>query len=405
LATTLHPQKTMAEITPSDLLRNAFLDLSENDIRALSEKASFRTWPAGDYVCREGETGTTLFILGKGEVDIIVHAEDDEDILVDTIGENSYFGEMAFLGETTRMATVRTRTPCILLEIDQADFMAVARTNPTLLRTLLRQIIGHLRRNDQAVIKELNIKNNALRKAYADLAEQENLRTQFIATLSHELRTPLTSIKGFLGLVNQGAIQGDSLKVALESITRNVDTMVGLTNDLLILYEMHPAAPEYAYFNVADVLIEALNVAKEVLNGQAPAVKVDIAPGIPEIYADKRALTLAVRALIENALKFNPEGAPVTIHATSCGESELAISVEDQGVGIPAEEFERVFEPFVRVETEGSTHLFPGLGVGLTIARFVIVRHGGRITVDSQLGVGSTFTIILPLIASAINLE
>jgi signal transduction histidine kinase len=393
----------MSNLNSVDLLRNAFLDVSENDIHALAEHASFRSIPAGDYVCRQGETGTTLFVLGEGEVDIIVHAEDDQEILVDTIGDNTYFGEMALLGETTRMATVRTRTPCTMLEIDQSDFIAVARTNPNLLRTLLRQIIGHLRRNDQAVIKELNIKNAALGKAYADLAEQENLRTQFIATLSHELRTPLTSIKGFLGLINQGAIAGESLNVALDSITRNVETMVGLTNDLLILYEMHPAAPENTYFNVADALIEALNAAKDVLNGDTPAVRLDIAPDIPEIYADKRAIILAVRALIDNAFKYNPEDSPINIQATTAGEAEIAISVKDQGVGIPTEELERVFEPFVRVETEGGTHLFPGLGVGLTIARFVIRRHGGRISVESRIGEGSTFTIILPRVAAGVE--
>lgn len=388
----------MDDINPSELLGNAFLDVSANDIRALAERANLRTVPAGEFICQEGDTGSTLFVLGGGEVDIIVHAEDHQDILVDTLRDLTYFGEMALLGETTRMATVRARTPCTLLEIDQADFIAVARSNPNLLRTLLRQIIGHLRRNDQAVIKELNVKNAALEKAYADLAEQEKLRTQFIATLSHELRTPLTSIKGFLGLINQGAIDGESLEVALDSITRNVETMVGLTNDLLILYEMHPAAPEYSYFPVADVLIESLNAARDVLNGEAPAVRLDIAPDIPDIYADKRALVLAVRALIENAFKFNPDDAPVSIRASAVDKSQIAIAVTDEGVGIPAEELERVFEPFVRVESEGSSHLFPGLGVGLTIARFVVNRHHGRIYVDSQLGKGSTFSIILPQI-------
>ncbi len=386
----------MSKLTSFELLRNTFLDLSENDIRALDRTGSFQTYPAGTYICREGEPGTTLFVLGDGQAEILVHAADDQEILVDVIGENTYFGEMAFLGETTRMASIRTRTACQVFEIDQSDFMSIARANPNLLRTLLRQIIGHLRKNDQAVINELNVKNAALQKSYADLEEQEQMRTGFIATLSHELRTPLTSVKGFLSLINQGAIQGDSLQVALDSITRNVEKMVGLTNDLLILYEMHPAAPEYTQVNVADVLIDALHVAKEILNGQAPAVKMDIAPDLPTVHADKRTLTLAVRAIVENAFKFNPERKPVTVQAFCVGDSELAISVEDKGIGIPAEAQDQVFEPFMRLETEGASHLFPGLGVGLTIASFVVKRHNGRIDVNSEPGVGSTFTIYLP---------
>ena len=228
------------DVATLNLLQTAFPDLSRNNIESLSEAAVYETYPAFTNICQEGEEGTTLYILDQGEVDIIVHADDNQEILVDSIGPGTYFGEMAFLGETTRMATIRTRMPCRLLSIEEEDFMAIAQANPSLLRTLLRQIIGHIRRTDRAVIHELNVKNAALRKTYAELEEQEELRTQFIATLSHELRTPLTSIKGYLGLINNGAMKGDSLQVALDSITRNVNKMVGHTNDLLILYEMHP---------------------------------------------------------------------------------------------------------------------------------------------------------------------
>jgi signal transduction histidine kinase len=379
-----------------ELLQKAFPDLSKNNIDTLSQAARVRVYPAGVDICREGEPGTTLFIIEEGEVGILVHADDNHEILVDVIGPGSYFGEMAFLGETTRMATIRARTACRLLEIDHTDFMHIAQANPSLLRTLLRQIIGHLRRNDRAVINELNIKNAALQKAYADLAEQEQLRTRFIATLSHELRTPLTSIKGFLSLINQGAIKGDSLNVAMGSVTRNVEKMTALIHDLLILYEMHPATSEKAYVNLADVLIAALNAAKESMNGATTGVLLDIAPDIPEMYVDKQSLVLAVRALLENAIKFDPNKAPISIKAYGMNGSEVAVAITDQGIGIPAEAQARIFEPFVRLETEGSNYLFPGLGVGLTIARFVVERHNGRIEVASHPKSGSTFTILLP---------
>lgn len=387
---------SLPEIDHQTLLQNTFPDLGEDDIDALLQASKPQYYPAGVDICQEGEIGDSMFILGKGEVDVIVHANNQEEIHIDIVGANNYFGEMALLGETTRTATIRTRTPCETLQISHTDFLPIAHSNPKLLRSLLRQIIGHLRTNDQAVIRELNIKNASIEKAYADLAEQEELRTQFIATLSHELRTPLTSIKGYLGLVNQGAMQGESLNVALGSITRNVNTMVGLTNDLLILYEMRPAAPEFAYVNLPDILIESLNAARETLNGQSAAVTLDIAPDIVNVYADKRSLILALRALIENAFKFNPDKTPIHIHAYCPTEDQVAISVEDQGVGIPQESLGRIFESFVRLETEGSQQLFPGLGVGLTIAKYVVERHNGRIGVESTPEQGSTFTIYIP---------
>ena len=293
------------------------------------------------------------------------------------------------------VATVRTRTECQLYEIDQDNFMSIARTNPTLLSTLLRQIIGHIRRTDRAVINELNQKNEELKNAFADIEEQEQLRTKFIVTLSHELRTPLTSIRGYLGLVNQGAMQGASLQVALDSITRNVEIMVGHTNDLLFLYEMHPKAPEYEYLNLPDILIEALNGARETMQDEATAVNLDISSDISTVYADQQGLVLSIRAMIENAFKYSTDHQPIILSAYLKGE-EVCIAVKDQGIGIAEEHFDKLFEPFYRVEKEGGTQLFPGLGIGLTIAKFMIDRHHGTIKVESELGEGSTFTICLP---------
>lgn len=380
-----------------NLLQTAFPDLSRNNIESLSQAAVYGDYPAHTDICREGEEGTTLFILDKGEVDIIVHASDNQEILVDTIGPGTYFGEMAFLGETTRMATIRTRVPCRLLSIEEEDFMAIAHTNPSLLRTLLRQIIGHIRRTDRAVINELNVKNAALRKTYTELEEQEELRTKFIATLSHELRTPLTSIKGYLSLISGGAMKGDSLQVALDSITRNVNKMVGHTNDLLILYEMHPKQPTFEYLAVADVLIEALNVARSTLGDHSTPVTIEIHPDVPKVYGDRRGLTLALRALLENAFKYSPAEASVAVDVSCLPHNEVVIAISDQGIGIAPADQARLFEPFFRLEKEESaTTLYPGLGIGLTIAKFVLDRHDGRIKIKSTPGLGSTFSLHLP---------
>jgi signal transduction histidine kinase len=378
------------------LLQTTFPDLSRVNLETLAQAAQARSFATGYDICHEGDSGTSLYIMEEGEVAIIVHADEGHEILVDTLGSAQYFGEMAFLGETSRMATIRTLTNCRLLEIHRDDFMAIAQTNPSLLRTLLRQIIGHIQRTDRAVINELNVKNAALQAAYADLEAQEKLRSQVIVTLSHELRTPLTSIRGYLGLINQGAMTGESLQAAQASVTRNVEKMIGHTNNLLLLYEMQPHAATLEYINVPDVLVEALNTAQETMEAEAFVVKMDIAIDLPDIQADRRGLVLAVRALIENAFKFSPAATPISIHAYRIGESEVAISVKDQGNGIPEAELNRIFEPFYRLEKEGQSYLFPGLGVGLTISKFVVDRHNGRILVASEPGKGSAFTIILP---------
>ncbi|MCP5096277.1 MAG: cyclic nucleotide-binding domain-containing protein [Chloroflexi bacterium] len=380
-----------------ELLQRVFPELHDDDIYALNSAAVPCTFPAGVDICHEGELGDTLYIIGKGETDILVHAADDQEIVVDRIGANAYFGEMALLAKTTRSATIRTHTDCQMLEISHHAFLSIANANPDLLRRLLRQIIGHLRRNDRAVIQELNIKHAALQEAYADLAEQEQLRTQFITTLSHELRTPLTSVQGYLELINRGALQNNTLNVAMGSITRNVETMVTLTNQMMLLYELFPAVPEYAMVNVPDMVIEALKAARALDRDEGTAVQLKFGAAIQSVYADKRALLLATRAILENAFKYNPNSASITVTISQLNEKEVAIKVTDEGIGIPQWAQERIFEPFYRIEREGGSNLFPGIGVGLTIAHMVISRHNGRIEVNSTPNQGSTFTIVLPV--------
>lgn len=389
--------KQPKDFNPGLLLRQAFPQLNTSEIHALSEMSTYHIYKPGTDLCVEGEVGTSLHILAQGKADVIVNTGDGPGVYVDTIEPNAYFGEMSLFGESTRMATIRTQTTCHTLEIEHNHFMHVTQNNPDLLRMLLRQIISHVRSNDRAIIRELNEKNAALQQAYADLAEQEELRAQFIATLSHELRTPLTTIQGFLGLVNQGAIKGNSLPVALRSITRNVDKTVGLLNNLLILYELHPGAMTYENLNLTDVLVTALKEIRETGTVDLTAVDLDIAMHLPVIYADEHTLVLAMRALLENAYKFTPQQPKIHVHVYQASDNEVAVAVKDQGIGISQEELDNIFEPFYRLETEGTTHLFPGLGVGLTIARFIVERHNGRIEVTSTVNEGSTFTVYLPI--------
>jgi signal transduction histidine kinase len=383
----------------TQLLHTAFPDLSANNVEMLAQVVRVHDLPANHNICREGDTGASLFILDEGLVDIWVNTDLQQELFVEQLTPGRYFGEMALLGHTTRMATIRTQQPSRVLEIDEADFIAVAQTNPSLLRSLLRQIIGHLRRTDRAVINELHEKNKQLSAAFSDLERQEELRSQVIVTLSHELRTPLTSINGYLGLINQGAFSGNSLQTALASITRNVEKLIGHTNDLLLLYEMHPKAAEFEYANVADMMIEALNAAREAMQAQTTGVSVDIAPDLPELFADRHALVLALRTLIENAFKYSPNREPIALLAYR-EQNEVALAVRDKGIGIPQEAQMSIFDAFYRLEKEGATHLFPGLGVGLTIAKFMVQRNNGRITVESAPGTGSTFTIHIPVQAN-----
>lgn len=386
------------------LLRATFPEFKDKDIAALLTAVNPVSFPLGFDICQQGQEGDCLYIIQEGSTDIIVHVGNGEDIIVDSIGPGTYFGEMALLGETTRSATIRTTSPCRMLQISHADFERTIISNPGLLRRMLRRIIGHLRRNDRAVIKELNHKNSELIKAYEELAEQEQLRSQFISTLTHELRTPLTVIRSYLDLVEKGAMNEQALPLAMDAVSRNVEHLVGLTNEMFLLYEMNPVKLTPTRIDVPDLLIEAMRVTRESVGDRETAVYLNIDPDVPSLVADRRTIVLALRAIMGNAFKYDPHNEPIRMDAR-CVNGYIAISIADQGIGIPADEQGRIFEPFYRLEQEGAQHLFPGIGVGLTIANIVVGRHNGRIEVDSEVGRGSTFTIYLPIKKEPPNLH
>lgn len=387
----------MIEVMPNSkvLLKTAFPGLTTADIDLLDQAARPCSFEEGTDICQEGEEGDCLYLIGQGRVDIIVHAGNGQEIFVDTIGEGAYFGEMALLGQTTRSATIRAHTDCYMLEISHDKFEAVVISNPGLLRRLLHRIIGHLRRNDRAVIQELNATNAELVKAYEELAEQEALRSKFIATLTHEIRTPLTKMRGYLDLMNKGAVNEQMLPVAMGNISRNVEHMVGLTNDMFLLYEMNPTKLTYSQIDLGELLIEALQITRQNMSDITTPVHFNISPDVTTLRADHKTLLLAIRAILGNAFKYDPTNSPVNIDVSG-NEAEVCIAIQDKGIGIPLHEQSRIFDPFYRIEEEGGAHLFPGIGVGLTIAQFVVKRHKGRIQIQSQPDQGSTFTIILP---------
>jgi signal transduction histidine kinase len=388
------------QLSRIDLLHNIFPELSPTELQELDAAAEEQQYEPGALLCQEGEIGRRLFIISEGEAEIFVNSDDRQMILVKNVGPTEYFGEMALVNDAPRAATVRAITTCKTLEIDREAFVATIDQNPALLRAIVRQISNHLQNNDRIIIRELRKKNRALNVAYNNLSSQEKLRTDFIATLSHELRTPLTSAQGFLHLINRGAMQGSAQRSALETVTRNVEKMVDLINNLLVLYEMHLSSPEYSNIALAELVREAIREARTVMDAQQNPVEFVREGEFPIIRGDRNGLLLAIRSVIENAFKFSQKNDLVVVNLYMVDEDTAGLDVIDLGIGIPPESQAHIFEPFYRVEGTGPDRLFSGLGVGLAISKFIVEQHEGQLTVESNPGEGSTFTIRLPLSAA-----
>jgi signal transduction histidine kinase len=241
-----------------------------------------------------------------------------------------------------------------------------------------------------------------------DLRAQDALKTQFLANISHDLRTPLTAVithaeilrDGILGPLSDrqlesvaGIINGG--RQLLEQVSEILDYARGAANQVTI------AATT---FQIAEVLEQtrALNEALAARKGLE--LSAGIPPDLPEVYADREKIAHIVGNLLGNALNFTPEGGRVWLAAhapPSPGSMDhLVVEVGDTGIGIAPEHHDLIFLEFAQVDSSASRR-HHGTGLGLTIARKLVELHGGRIWVESALGVGSRFFFTVPLSPTA----
>jgi signal transduction histidine kinase len=225
----------------------------------------------------------------------------------------------------------------------------------------------------------------------ARLFQQSDLISEFV----HELRTPLASLSTATYLLLQPEMAREQREQIINSIHTETLRLNSMAASFLDLARLESGRVQFrkTSFDVADLLAEC----KDILNTKALEEQVDIridgSQGMPQCEADRDKLKQVVLNLLSNAIKYNRPGGSVFM-STSATESSIVISIQDTGVGIPEEAIPHLFEKFYRVhETEAKT---PGTGLGLSICKEIVQGHGGRMEVKSKMGVGSTFTVILP---------
>ena len=233
---------------------------------------------------------------------------------------------------------------------------------------------------------------------FFDITRTERLeivRQEFLSNVSHELRTPLTAIIAFVETLENGAIEDrESCQRFLSIIRKNASRMHGLIDDILELTAIEGgnvqlrAAPVELHPLVQDVCSSLTAKA----SAQNVTLKNNVSPEVM-VHADARRLEQMLTNLIDNGIKFSREHGTVTISHEAGARDQIL--VQDNGDGIPAQHLERLFERFYRVDRARSRDM-GGTGLGLAIVKHLALLHGGEVTVTSELGKGSTFTIHLP---------
>jgi signal transduction histidine kinase len=386
-----------------DLLARAFPDLPAEMLHPLAEKAALKTYPADQILCYEDRHENTFYIIKEGEV-AFSKRMGNEDHILRKGSSGDFFGEMALLDETIgRSATVKTLHWTTVLELERAAFTDLIAQAPQLVFNMAKIIIHRMRDNDRQALAELQAQKQEIERAYADLKKLDEQRHIFLTTMAHELRTPLTSVMGYMQLVRGGHMTGAGLTMSLEKIGTGLDRMVSLINDLFFLQEMDILDPRFKKVQLADLLSEVILKCQDYAERQKVTLVYDKPNDLPDMLGEYDGLARAMWHLVDNAIKFSPNGGEVRV--TALLEADLlTVQVQDHGVGIDPAFMPRIFERFVRDEKyEG--HLFDGTGLGMPIVKQIVEMHSGTIEIASVRGQGTTVTVRLPLDARRATVE
>ncbi|MBI3609197.1 MAG: phosphate regulon sensor histidine kinase PhoR [Nitrospirae bacterium] len=230
-----------------------------------------------------------------------------------------------------------------------------------------------------------------------DLKHLERVRKDFVANVSHELRTPLTSIKGYIEALLDGA-KNDPRKCDefLGIIQKHADQLNALLSDLLQLSTIESGQYQWrrGAVSVPDLIGRAVHLLQPLAEKKRQTIAVAPAEGVGPVTGDADKLTEVLINLIDNAIKYTPDGGRITVETRQSG-SAVEIAVCDTGIGIPSREIPRIFERFYRVDRARSREV-GGTGLGLSIVKHIIEAHGGKVSVESRMRKGSRFIVTLP---------
>ena len=270
----------------------------------------------------------------------------------------------------------------------------IVRTGPAGMAETEKKATAIIQNEDGKIVGAVSIPTDAVK-----LKQVEQLQQEFIANMTHELRSPLTSIKAALEIMGKDAGGDDASKGVLNTAIRNTERLNSIITDILDFSKLQSG--KMVFHQEGSPAAEIAKEAAESMRAWATSKGIDLAvsvePGVQHIYADRRRTVQVLINLISNAIKFTPQGGTIEISADA-GKESLAgftfFSVKDTGCGIKKEDQGKIFEKFVQV---ASGEKVGGTGLGLSITKAMVVMQGGRITLESEPGKGSTFRVGMPV--------
>lgn len=246
------------------------------------------------------------------------------------------------------------------------------------------------------LFKELQQRAIELAQAYDELKESDRLKDELVQNLSHELRTPLTFVKGYVDLMMVGEMGelNSGQAEALMIVAEKTNEITRLIDDIITLQRIDTGNLQLSPQSITSLAQSAVNSHQMVAKNRGLTIQCLVPDGDVVTPMDRGRVNQVLDNLIGNAIKFSPEGGTILVRLEQL-PNEVKVSVADEGIGLPADQKERIFERFYQIDGS-SRRRFGGTGLGLAIVRRIVEAHNGRIWVESELDKGSTFVFTLP---------
>jgi signal transduction histidine kinase len=336
-------------------------------------------------------------LRSNGEEDLFaVAARAASQLLED--GEVSVVPPLTELGTHAFTAPVDVRGERVAVVVADGSPLTIRRTRDSL-TTVANELSLALER--ERLLESERDTAAALSEQNERLRELDKMKDQFVSTVSHELRTPLTSMIGYLEILigsDVGELAADEQRHFLEIVDRNCQRLNRLVDDIL-----NAARIDSGRFTLERTTVDLPQLAAERVESIRAAaehgqvnLRLTIERTPPPLQADPMRLGQLLDNLLSNAIKFTPPGGTVSLSLGTRGE-RVHFEVADTGVGVPPDEVDKLFGRFFRASTAATVQ---GTGLGLSIAKAIVEAHGGEISVESEVGVGTTFVVDLPMQAS-----